>query len=250
MSRVIRVIVGSTNKAKLEAARMSFAKAFATRDGEAMPMAEQTRVEVTGLAAPSGVADQPMGDAETRGGAFARAHNAAALWVAQGGGCPADFAVGMEGGCEDALIPLPIPLPSRDAHAATGGYRDMSCFAWMAVLHVPSGRWGWARTASFSLPPPVAALVRSGTELGVADDAVFRRSGSKQSEGAVGILTHGAIDRAAYYVHALHLALVPFLHDEEGKDGLLHMSNPRGRGRDDGTHKRAPVGLYAGHAAL
>lgn len=68
-----------------------------------------------------------------------------------------------------------------------------------------------ARTASFPLPPRLVALIRGGMELGAADDLVFGRSGSKAQDGSVGLLTHGAIDRASYYAHAMVLALIPFM---------------------------------------
>jgi len=48
-------------------------------------------------------------------------------------------------------------------------------------------------------------------ELGAADDLVFQDVNSKQKGGAVAKFTNGAIDRASYYEHALHCALVPFL---------------------------------------
>lgn len=50
-------------------------------------------------------------------------------------------------------------------------------------------------------------------ELGHADDQVFGRVDSKKKDGVVGILTHGAIDRAHYYQHALVLALIPFINN-------------------------------------
>ena len=40
------------------------------------------------------------------------------------------------------------------------------------------------------------------------------RTNSKQKGGTVAKVTKGMIDRTAYYEHALHLALVPFVHDE------------------------------------
>jgi non-canonical (house-cleaning) NTP pyrophosphatase len=60
------------------------------------------------------------------------------------------------------------------------------------------------------LPLEVANLVRSGVELGIADDQVFGRSNSKQSNGAVGLLTADLINRQQYYEHAVVLALIPF----------------------------------------
>ena len=114
------------------------------------------------------------------------------------------WAVGLEGGCGDEAFDAPTlagsPLPLR----------RLTCFAFAVVLHVPSGRWGVARSAAFDLPPRIAELVRGGMELGHADDLVFGRSGSKQLDGAVGLLTAGAITRTAYYVHMITLALVPF----------------------------------------
>jgi non-canonical (house-cleaning) NTP pyrophosphatase len=69
---------------------------------------------------------------------------------------------------------------------------------------------GKARTGAFMLPQEVATLVRSGVELGHADDQVFGRSNSKQTNGAVGLLTADLIDRQHYYEHAVVLALIPF----------------------------------------
>jgi non-canonical (house-cleaning) NTP pyrophosphatase len=73
------------------------------------------------------------------------------------------------------------------------------------------GREGRSRTATFELPAEVARLVREGVELGHADDRVFGRENSKQTNGAVGLLTRDLIDRTAYYEHAVVLALVPFV---------------------------------------
>ena len=59
------------------------------------------------------------------------------------------------------------------------------------------------------LPPAFVQLVQEGVELGDANDRVFMRTGSKHTDGAVGILTHGLKDRTEYYQHALVLALIP-----------------------------------------
>ena len=184
------VAVGSTNPVKVEAVRLAFMRAF--------PTAEPPRI--VGVSAASGVRDQPMGDEETRTGAFNRAVNAAAAME----GTPPTFAVGLEGGCGD------------ETFIAPGGARQSALitFAYMAVLHVGSGEWGWARTGTFMLPPAVTALVRGGMELGHADDLVFGRTNSKQQDGAVGLLTAGAITRTTYYEHALILALTPFISSE------------------------------------
>ena len=86
---------------------------------------------------------------------------------------------------------------------------ELHAFAWVVILSVNT--MGKARTATFILPPEIATLLKSGIELGDADDIVFNRVNSKQKDGAVGILTNGLIDRTHYYEHALTLALIPFI---------------------------------------
>lgn len=117
-------------------------------------------------------------------GALNRAKNASVLEV------DADYWVGIEGGV--------------DEHAGS-----LQSFAWVVVVG-RGGRTGKARTAVYYLPERTAKLVREGMELGHADDLVFGRSNSKQHNGSVGLLTDDAIDRSAYYLQAVILALIPF----------------------------------------
>ena len=60
------------------------------------------------------------------------------------------------------------------------------------------------------MPTKISNLIKEGYELGDADDMVFKRSNSKQKNGAVGILTDNLINRTDYYSHAIILALIPF----------------------------------------
>ena len=166
------IIVASKNPVKIQAALDGFEKMFPD---------EAFRVE--GVSAPSGVSNQPMTDAETLQGALNRARNAQTLST------DADYWVGIEGGCDEVS-------------------GELLGFAWIVVLS--RDRLGKSRTGTFTLPAEVARLVRAGVELGEADDQVFKRSNSKQGNGAVGILTRDVIDRTAYYEHAVVLALVPF----------------------------------------
>ncbi|MCY4071023.1 MAG: inosine/xanthosine triphosphatase [Chloroflexi bacterium] len=172
-----RITVASKNPVKLNATRAAFGRMFARDD-----------YDVVGVSVPSGVADQPMSRGETMAGALARAENARAARR------ESDFWVGIEGGIEDS------PL-------------GMTCFAWVVVLD-RSARIGRGQTAVFFLPEEVARLVRGGMELGHADDVVFKRDNSKQANGAIGLLTDDVVDREAYYVHALIMALVPFKNPE------------------------------------
>jgi inosine/xanthosine triphosphatase len=174
------ILVASTNPVKLEAARRGFQRMF---PGE--PFA------VNGISASSGVSHQPRSDAETLQGALRRAESAAALEP------NADYWVGIEGGVDEQI----------------GG---MCAFAWVVVRS--REQTGKSRTGAFFLPPQVVEYVRQGKELGEADDLVFGRSNSKQTNGAIGLLTGDIVDRAALYEQAIILALVPFkngdLYDE------------------------------------
>ena len=171
-----KVIVASKNPVKLQCSRLAFEKAFP----------EET-FELTGLSVPSGVSDQPMTDAETLQGAINRTKNA------RQEAPEADFWIGIEGGVDR--------IDNR-----------MDAFAW---VYVESARaQGQARTATFELPPQIVALIDEGMELGHADDKVFNRENSKHKSGAVGILTHGLIDRAQYYEPAVVLALIPLMNPE------------------------------------
>jgi inosine/xanthosine triphosphatase len=129
-----------------------------------------------------------MTEEETLNGASNRAENVSLL-------APnADFWVGIEGGLEQI---------------GSG----MEAFAWM-VVKSKDGKIGKGRSASFFLPKKVVELIKEGKELGEADDIVFGRTNSKQSNGAVGILTGDVLTRATYYEPAVILALIPFKNSE------------------------------------
>lgn len=169
----MKVIVASENPVKVEAVRQALKRMFP----------DQTP-EVFGCRVESGVSDQPRSDAETLTGARRRA-DAAAIHHPD-----ADLWVGIEGGVEDRP-------------------EGMAAFAWV-VIRSPDGL-SPARSGTFFLPPAIADLVRQGYELGDADDQVFGLHNSKQQMGAVGLLTHGVIDRTALYCHAVTLALIPLV---------------------------------------
>lgn len=169
------ILVASTNPVKIQCALDGFQRMFPAES-----------FDVSGVSVPSGVSDQPMSDAETLQGAINRAKAALETTL------DTEFGVGIEGGCEEI---------DGQLHA----------FAWVVVLSLEHPDIiGKSRTATFILPEEVASLVRQGVELGHADDQVFGRSNSKQQNGAVGLLTDDLIDRAAYYEHAVILALIPF----------------------------------------
>lgn len=167
-----RVVVGSTNPVKIAAV-----KAVLARAGSA--------ATVESVAVPSGVRDQPVGDAETIRGATQRAR--AALDVAG-----ADIAIGLEGGV----------VEEEDG--------TMRTCAWAAAV-TRDGRAGIGGSLAMPLPRRVASLVRDGVELGHAMDRVTGGHNTKHGAGAVGILTSGLVDRQHAYETLVAYALAPFL---------------------------------------
>jgi inosine/xanthosine triphosphatase len=121
--------------------------------------------EVLGVDTDSGVGHQPVSDTEMRTGAINRARGALAAIV------DANMGVGIEGGVLDAL-------------------EGMWACAWVAIID-RQGHIGWGQSGRFLLPAPVAALVRDGMELGLADDLFFRRGDPKQLDGAVAYSSAG-----------------------------------------------------------
>eukprot|EP00578_Thalassiosira_sp_NH16_P003723 CAMPEP_0181137766 /NCGR_PEP_ID=MMETSP1071-20121207/33877_1 /TAXON_ID=35127 /ORGANISM="Thalassiosira sp., Strain NH16" /LENGTH=259 /DNA_ID=CAMNT_0023224535 /DNA_START=176 /DNA_END=953 /DNA_ORIENTATION=+ len=250
---IIRVAVGSTNPCKIEAVRVVFEDVFRKEIKDAASAMDGATIRdvniiISSFDVPSGVSDQPFGDAETRLGAMNRAKaaydaaagrtndkNENAIPILQSG-WKADWK-GNESSEEDR----------RNSHEDNGNTPcddELWCMAWMAVMGSDSASciaakadgdgysssegnkmdpisqsqllsWGYAKTGSFLLPPALCKLViEEGMELGHADDRVFERVNSKHSGGTVGILTDGMIDRADYYVHALKLALIPWIRPE------------------------------------
>lgn len=173
---MLRLVVASGNPVKRRAAETGFRAVF-----------PEAVIEVECADVDSGVADQPMGDAETRRGALARAQGARE--AAPG----ADYWFGIEGGVAD-------------------GETGLAAFAWIVVMD--ASRTGFGRTAEFLLPPPIAERVRGGMELGTADDEVFGRTDSKRRDGAIGLLSGGALDRAGLYRQGVIAALLPFRNPE------------------------------------
>lgn len=140
---------------------------------------------VEGVHVPSGVPDQPVGDAETQRGAAERARAARTA-------LDADIGVGLEGGIVE------------------DGDTGMRTCAWAAVA-LRDGREFLGGSLAMPLPPAVAGLVRGGLELGHAMDALTGGTDTKHGAGAVGILTSGMIDRQRAYEVLVTYALSPVI---------------------------------------
>ena len=173
----MRIIVASQNPVKIASVREGFSAMFPNQE-----------FVFSGVSAPSGVSEQPTSSDEALQGARNRAENAAKTTP------NGDFFVGLEGGVED-----------RDG--------ELHSFAWIAVRD-KNGKIGRGKTGEFILPAKIRELILEGMELGDADNVVFGKSNSKQVNGAIGLLTHDAIDRTKLYTQAVAFALIPFLNPE------------------------------------
>ncbi len=167
------IVVGSKNPVKINSAEDAFSLAFSKG------------FHINGITTSSGVPDQPYGDEETWLGAKNRALNAKKNFP------EGNYWVGIEGGLD------------QDKHG-------MFAFAWIYILD-DNGQVGQAKTGTFYLPEGIVSLIKSGMELGDADDQFFSRTNSKQEGGSVGLLTEGKLTRRDYYSQAILLALIPFL---------------------------------------
>lgn len=180
-----RVWVGSLNPAKVAPVRDVF-------------RAWWPGAWVEGASVPSGVPDQPLGEAQTREGAVNRARAAAALTGSEEG-----WGVGLEGG---VLL----------------GGPDGRLFGIVAVAYSREGqvRVEVSRTADLRLPPAVTARVRAREELGTVMDELLGVTGIKRGVGSVGALTGGVVTRADVWRQAVALAAAPLRDSLPGGTGL------------------------------
>lgn len=170
------VAIASHNPVKIRAAEAALTKSFSQRQW-------QSRAHDV----PSGVADQPMTEKETRDGALNRLANL------KGAEPHADYYVAFEGGY-DRLDGVPCT------------------FAYVAICDGQRTLVG--RSAALPLPTRIAERLEAGEELGPVMDDEFQQHNIKQQGGAIGILTGGLQDRAGIYHDTLLLLLAPYRYPE------------------------------------
>lgn len=163
-----QVVAATINPAKIKAISLAFSDIF----GEGS-------CHIEGVEVDSGVALQPLTDAETRTGARQRVRNARELHP------EADFWVAIEAGIEGE-----------------------SAFAWMVIENAQQR--GESRSASFTLPPIVVKGIEAGRELGEVMASLTGIENIKHKGGAIGAFTAGHLSRTSVYHQALILALCPF----------------------------------------
>jgi len=167
----VKVYIASANPVKIDSVKLAFTKIY-----------PDVNLVFEGVSAPSEVSAQPLGEKETLRGALNRVKNLSKL-------NQADYFVGIEGGSKRVG-------------------KEMETFAWIVIKS--KNKISKSRTSSFFLPKKIIELINQGKELGEADDIVFNRVNSKQSNGAVGILTGDVVTRTSYYEQAVIMALIPF----------------------------------------
>jgi inosine/xanthosine triphosphatase len=168
---MLRILVGTANRVKVDAVKEAFSKTY------------QEEIVVKGLSIKSGVPAQPKGE-EVFKGAYNRAFECSKVKGY-------DFYVGIEGG-------------------TARHFGKIFTFAVVCIIN-SKGKTSMATSGHFPLPKELIELLEKGMELGDAIDLITGRKGAKYEEGAVGILTKGVITRKDLYVHAVILALAPFL---------------------------------------
>ncbi|GLR71443.1 inosine/xanthosine triphosphatase [Agaribacter marinus] len=183
----LRVIVGSKNPVKINAALTAFQAMFPGNE-----------VLVEGADAPSSVPDQPMNFEETRDGAKNRVeylihHQAMVAEVKERNNELKNFYIAYEGG-----VDVFDEGPRTFAVICISDERTM-CFG---------------QTATMPIPLSVYQKLLQGEELGGAMDGLFNTVNIKQKGGAIGQLTNGLETRQSVYTSATILALAPYVYSD------------------------------------
>lgn len=172
---MIKIVVGSRNPVKINAAQSAICDALALHE-----------VTCIGVNAPSKVAEQPMTAEETQLGAinrlkYCQQHN------------QADFYVAIEGGVDRFEYG-----PATFAFVAIATQKQMSI----------------GRSCNLPLPPLVFQALQNDEELGHVMDRLFNTDNIKQKGGAIALLTNGLATRESVYRQAILLAMAPFIHPD------------------------------------
>ena len=151
-------------------------------------------VIVEGFDVPSGIAEQPIGDQQTKQGAINRAESVLFEGLQKHESKDFQFAtdevlgVGLEGGV----------------------FEDESGQMWSTVWAVVVDKTGFmefANGARFQVPDVVAQRIRNGEEMGPVISKVVGESDVRKKQGMIGITTKGFVDRTEEYQGIAKLAL-------------------------------------------
>ncbi len=187
----MKIFVGSLNPVKINAVTLAASESWPS-------------VEVYGLDVPSGIAEQPMSDEETRKGATTRAQAAledglrriahAANGVVTTDGVDAVdqaesiLGVGLEGG-----------VFQRDDG-------ELWSTVWAVVID-SEGRLFESNGARFKVPEKIASQILEGAEMGSIVSKMLGGADVKRQQGAIGVITNNFVDRTEEYSIIVKLAL-------------------------------------------
>ena len=138
-------------------------------------------VRVYAVDAKSGVPDQPF-EAETHRGAVNRAKEAL---------CDRDLSVGIEAGVFEL-------------------YGELMDIQHCAIVD-QKGRITVGMGSGFAYPKEIADLVRGGLTVGQAVDKIYDKNAVGHSEGAIGLLSKGIMDRKELTKQSVLAAMIPRL---------------------------------------
>lgn len=169
----MKIVLGSKNRAKLRAVE------FAT--AEIWP---NTETKILGVAADSGVSDQPKSHHETRAGAINRARYALAEVP------DAEIALGLEGGVE------------ATEHGTF-------LFGWVAAMD-KERNLGLGCTQQILLPEKTARRLMAGVELGEIMAELTGNLEISHEGGTFGVLTNDLLTRDTSFHYAILCALAPW----------------------------------------
>ena len=161
----VEFIIGSTNKAKVKAVKEVLSFHF-----------PHTTISSESVA--SGVKEQPFSEEETRLGAINRSLQASKLTAGAIG-------IGLEGG---------VRMLDEQLYLCNWG-----------AMTLPDHTTFTAGGAQIPLPKGIAAELLDGKELGPVIDTYYGSIDLRHNEGAIGMLTAGAVNRDELFVHVLHL---------------------------------------------
>jgi len=171
--RTIKVVVGSENPVKINAAKKAFNELF-------------DRVEVMGIKVNSEVGAQPFSNEMTLIGAINRAKNAMKK-IAN-----ADYWVGIEGGLYVTSVGVFVN-------------------GWVAITNGTS--FGYGSTISVQIPKTLVKMLETGEvrelEEGIEKISGIEKPGEKM--GAIGVLTNNLINREKAFIQAIFAAMAPFI---------------------------------------
>jgi len=174
MEHSLKILVGSENKAKVQAVVEAFTE-----------YAHLAQAEVSGISADSGVSDQPKSLDETVQGAMNRA---------RGAFVECTYSIGIESGL--------MHVPNTKS-----GYVDV-CAA--AIYDGKEFHLGLSSAWEFPDKEIIRSMIDEGLDMSQAINKAGLTKNPKigSEEGAIGIMTKGRMDRKEYTKQALRMALI------------------------------------------